>query len=118
MGAHPGLVMLMLHSGEDVTCPILTAPDNYHFEMRCEDCDVQRMARLTFEQVESLYYDGRITQDEFEAYAYLHDLLSPYRGTPPATDFPAVRRIARKLARARGLAVPAELIDVAVELIA
>ncbi|AZM51836.1 hypothetical protein DMA15_03900 [Streptomyces sp. WAC 01529] len=102
----------MLHTDEKPTCPILDAPDNYHFEGRCEDCDVKTLSRLSLGQVEDRYYAGRTGQDQFEAYVYVWATLSPsgsgggWRETP--TDL-NVRRIARKLLRARDFEIPAAL---------
>lgn len=100
----------MRHASDEITCPILDERDNYHFEMRCEDCDVQRLSRMNLGDVEDRYRTGRITQDEYEAYCYVWALLSP-TGNPdrvPAPEIPAVRRIARKLLRARGFDIPTE----------
>ena len=102
----------MLNTAELTACPVLTEPGNYHFEGCCEDCDVATLARLNLGQVDDRYRVGRVTQDEFEAYMHVWAVLSPtrsqgaWRETP---SDPAVRRIARKLLRARGVAVPAEL---------
>jgi hypothetical protein len=99
------------HRDESDPCPIVADLDNYHFELRCEDCDVSRMSRLSLVQVEDLHYQGRLTQDDFEAYGYVHALLSPYSGAPTVPTIPAVRRIARKLLAARSFDVPSELAD-------
>lgn len=104
----------MLHTNEESTCPVLDEPDNYHFEARCEDCDVKYLSGMSLGQVEDRYNVGRVTQDEYEAYTLAWALLSP-TGNPAAvtvSDIPAVRRIARKLIRAKGLDVPAALIEV------
>lgn len=105
----------MMHTDEAATCPILNERNNFHFEMRCEDCDVKRLARMTYNEVRALHHQGRVTQDEFEGYCLAWDLLSPYR-YPDAVvvisaEPPAVRRIARKLIRAKGFEVPARLIE-------
>jgi hypothetical protein len=106
----------MKHADEEVTCPIITEPQpgNFHFEMRCEDCDIRfRLATATLGEVEDLYRQGRITQDEFEGYCLAWDLLSPSRDAARVviSAFPAVRRIARKLMRVKGIGVPAVLVE-------
>ena len=83
--------------------------DDIHLTLKCEDCDVFRMSRMTLEQVTSMSHQGRITQDDLEAYDYVWTLLSPYRGTPAAPEQSDVRRIARKLLRSRSFEVPADL---------
>lgn len=104
-----------LHADEHTTCPIVDAPDNYHFELCCEDCAVKELARLNLDRVEGRYYAGRITQDAFEAYMFVWALLSPsgskreWRATPKDRN---VRRIARKLLRIRDVEAPADLVDV------
>lgn len=111
----------MLHADEGTACPLVDDPTNYHFEMRCEDCDVKRLARMPLADVEARYHTGRITQDEFEAYMYVWALLSPsgsrpeWRATPRISD---VRRIARKLLRVHGAEIPAELVATTTETIA
>lgn len=108
--------MNLLHASDETTCPIVDTPGNYHFEMRCEDCDVKHLSRSTLGNVEDRYRTGRITQDEYEAYCYVWALLSPsgsrpeWRRTP---EIPAVRRIARKLLRAHGVEIPSKLADAA-----
>lgn len=99
------------HRNELDRCPIVDAPDNYHFELKCEDCDVKRMSRLSLDSVDDLYRQGRITQDDFEAFTYVFTLLSPYRGAPSTPDHADVRRIARKLLAVRSFDVPADLLD-------
>ena len=101
----------MLHTQEETTCPIVDARDNRHLEERCEDCDIRTLSRLTLGEVEDRYHVGRTTLDQFEAYDYVHSLLSATRYTRPVPAEPAARRIARKLLRAHGDAVPAELND-------
>lgn len=104
----------MLHTAEQQTCPLVGTPGDFHFQLRCEDCDVQRLARATLDQIDEHYRAGRITQDQYEAYCHLWALLSPHGGQPAwrsAPEIPAVQRIVRKLLRARGMAVPAELIE-------
>lgn len=91
------------NQAEDAVCT------SQHFELRCETCDVRRMSRLSLDAVQSQYHQGRLTQEDYEAYSYVHWLLSPYRGTPTAPEHPQVRRIARKLLRARSFDVPEEL---------
>lgn len=105
---------MMLHTDEQTTCPIVEAPGDHHFELRCEDCDVARLARATLGQVDDRYRVGRVTQDQYEAYCHVWALLSPHGGQPAwrrTPEIPAVQRIVRKLLRARGLIVPAELFD-------
>lgn len=99
------------HRDEQHRCPIVDAPDNFHFELKCEDCDVKRMSRLSLDKVDDLYRQGRITQDDFEAFTYVFTLLSPYRDRPPTPADPDVRRIARKLLAARSFDVPADLLN-------
>lgn len=90
----------MLHTADTMTCPIVDEPGNYHLEMRCEDCDAARLARLPLGKVEDLYHEGRITQDEYEAYMHVWAVLSPSGSMPGWREAPkleAVARIARKL---------------------
>jgi hypothetical protein len=100
----------MMNNYEFATCPTLDDPANYHFENRCEDCDIQRMAKMRLDTVDSLYRQSRVTQAQFEAYMYVWARLSPHGGRPEwmtvPTD-PDVRRIARKLLRAGGFGIPA-----------
>lgn len=72
-----------------------------HRELRCEDCDVLRMRRSTLESVGELRREGRITQEDYEAFEWLHWQLSPYRGERPAPADENVRRIIGKLIQAR-----------------
>jgi hypothetical protein len=99
-----------LHREDTVTC----TSGATHRELYCEDCDARRMSRATLAAVEGLYRQGRLTQEDFEAYAYVWALLSPHGGQAGWRSTPedaVVRRIARKLFRLRGLEVPAELED-------
>lgn len=104
----------MLHTQENTTCPILGEPGNYHFEMVCEDCDVQTLSRLTLGDVESRFEQGRVSRDELDAYRWVWALMSSsgsnrhWAHQPYITD-PAVIRIARKLVRARNFDMPAGL---------
>ncbi|BBC30063.1 hypothetical protein SGFS_013570 [Streptomyces graminofaciens] len=105
----------MLHTEELPTCPILGAPDNYHFEGHCEDCDIKTLSRLNLGQVEDRYHDGRTGQGQFEAYMHVWATLSPHKGRAEWRETPKdpdVRRIARKLLAARHFEIPADLIDV------
>ena len=99
------------HRDEANPCTTRNEPGNYHFELKCEDCDVWRMSRSSLDQVDDLYRQGRVTQDDFEAFSYVFTLLSPYQGTPPVPTDADVRRIARKLLVVRSFDVPAELLD-------
>lgn len=105
----------MLHTDETVTCPIINATDNYHFEGRCEDHDVRRMSRMSLERIEDHHAQGRLTRDQLDAYRLVWALLSPtgsmphYASQPNITD-PDVRRIARKLCRIRDFEIPAVLV--------
>lgn len=103
----------MPHSAEETTCPILDDPTNYHFEGKCEDCDAKYLSRMNLGKVEHLYHTGRVTQGQYEAYTLAWTLLSPTRDPAKAqvSEDPTVRRIARKLIRAKGLDVPAALIE-------
>jgi hypothetical protein len=93
-------------------CPIVDAADNYHFELKCEDCDVKRMSTMSLDRVDELYREGRVTQDDFEAYLFVWTALSPYRPDVPVAPLdPHVRRIARKLLIIRGFDVPASIND-------
>lgn len=96
------------HRDENDPC---TARDrgDVHLTLRCEDCDVFRMSRMTLGEVESSYQEGRVGQEDFESYEYVWTLLSPHRGTPAAPDCPDVRRFARKLLRIHSFDVPAAL---------
>lgn len=103
--------MTMLHTEETVSCPIVDVPDNYHFEGRCEDCDVKVMARLNLGDIEDRYSQGRLSRDQLDAYRWVWALLSPTRSNPhwcsqPYVTDPDVRRIARKLLRIRDFPVP------------
>lgn len=102
----------MFHTQEEKTCPVVDVQGDYHLEGRCEDCDVRTLSRLTLGEVEDRHHAGRITQEQYEAYDYVHSLLSGTRYTLAVPAAPAARRIARKLLRAHGDAIPAELNDV------
>lgn len=101
----------MLNQLEEVSCPILDAPDNYHFEGRCEDCDVKVMSRLSLEDAEYRFSTGRLSRNQLDAYRWVWALLSPtdsnphWKNQPYVTD-PDVRRIARKLVTIRGFDMP------------
>lgn len=101
----------MLHTEETVSCPIVDAPDNYHFEGRCEDCDIKVMSRLNLGQIEDRHSQGRLSRSQLDAYRWTWALLSPtgsnphWRNQPYVTD-PDVRRIARKLLRIREFEIP------------
>lgn len=102
----------MLHTAEGVTCPIINEQGNYHFQMICEDCDVKyRLANATKGEVHDLYHQGRVTQDEFEAYDLVWDLKYPENDPSQVliSGFPDVRRIARKIMRLRGFDIPETL---------
>jgi hypothetical protein len=99
------------HRDESDPCTTRNEPGNYHFELKCEDCDVWRMSSASLDKVDDLYRQGRVTQDDFEAFDYVFTLLSPYQGTPVEPTDPHVRRIARKLLVARAFDVPATLLD-------
>lgn len=99
------------HRDESDRCSIMSGSGDFHFELKCEDCDVKRMSRLSMDKVDDLYRQGRITQDDFEAYGYAFALLSPYQGAPVEPTDPHVRRIARKLLVAGSFDVPAALLD-------
>ena len=107
----------MLHTADTATCPLLATPcHSFHFENRCEDCDVQRLSRVSLEVVEDRFEQGRISRDMLDAYRWVWSLLSPAGSMPhwqhqPYVTDPAVRRIARKLLRVREYAVPAQLVD-------
>lgn len=93
----------MLHTEEAMTCPLVDDPGDFHFEMVCEDCDVDRLARKPLGKVEELYHMGRITQDEWEAYSHVWAVLSTSGSRPEwraELESPVAARIARKL-RAR-----------------
>jgi len=83
--------------------------DDIHLTLKCEDCDVFRMSRLTMADAEARYHVGWITQEDYEAFSYVFTLRSPYQGVPEAPHCPDVRRIARKLLRSRSFEVPADL---------
>lgn len=98
-----------LHTAEATTCPI-RLDGGWHLEARaCEDCTVALLARLTRDQAEERYREGRVSQDAIEGYWLAWALLSP-TGDPDRvsiSEIPAVRRTARKLIKARGFAMPA-----------
>lgn len=105
----------MKHTEEEFTCTALRAGGcDYHFEGRCEDCDVRRLSRLSLEQVTDQFSDGRVTRNQFDAYRWTWAALSPYgnnahwRHQPYVIDSD-VRRIARKLCRIRDLEIPEEM---------
>ncbi|MFD5308330.1 hypothetical protein [Streptomyces ardesiacus] len=88
-------------------CSARDWPRNYHFEGKCTSCDAHTLSRLTLGQVEDRYYQGRVSQDQFEAYMWAFDYLSAYRNNPVRSDIPEVRRIARALFRFRAFEIPA-----------
>jgi hypothetical protein len=92
-----------MHNASDrIMCDIAyTGSGNRHLELRCEDCDVLRMSRLTLGSLEDQYHTGRVTQDDYEAYTYVFSTLSGLHANPTVPSFPAVRRIARKLLAVR-----------------
>lgn len=99
------------HRDESNPCTTRNESGNFHFELKCEDCDVQRMSRASLNKVDDLYRQGRVTQDDFEAFGYVFALLSPYQANPAEPTDTHVRRIARKLLVARSFDVPAALLD-------
>lgn len=104
--------MAKLNTTESITCPLIYEVGNFHFEGRCEDCDVLYASRMNLGTVEDRYRDGRIGQDLFEAYHYVWALKSPTGSHPEwsaTPTIPAVRRIARKLLIIRDFDVPPEL---------
>lgn len=106
----------MLNTEELPTCDVVDAPDNYHFEGLCEDCDIKDLSRLSLDQITGRFEQGRVARNVFDAYRWVWAALSPtgsnphYRNQPYVVD-PDVRRIARKLCRVRGFEVPGEMID-------
>lgn len=92
-----------------LVCSVRAMPGNFHFEGRCESCDAHRMSRLTLGQVEDRYYQGRVTQIQYEAYTWAFDYLSPYRNNPTRPFDSAVRRFARALFRYRDVEIPESL---------
>ncbi|MER7734156.1 hypothetical protein ABTX80_25020 [Streptomyces erythrochromogenes] len=107
---------IRVHANEEPTCPTLDAPADYHFDGNCEDCDVARFARMTPDRIAHWYQTGRASQDDYEAYMHTWALLSPsgsggaWRVTPEGVN---VRRLVRKLLRARGAEVPTGLVEAA-----
>lgn len=97
-----------IYASNEITCD--PRRDGWHREMVCEDCDSRRMAKLTLGDVEDRYCTGRLSQEDFEAYGYAYDFLSPIRGVPDAPVDPVVRRIARKLFALRRFNIPEELL--------
>jgi hypothetical protein len=89
----------------DEICPVRgNPPGNYHFTGYCEDCDAYFLSRLTFGQVEIRYHDGRVSQDQFEAYmhcwatgAFRYSNLGVGWTDPPAD--PIVVRIVARIRR-------------------
>lgn len=106
----------MLHTAEEITCPIMDDPADYCFEGYCEDHDVRRMSRMSLERIDDHWAQGRLTLNQRDAYRWVWALLSPtgsmphYASQPYVTD-PDVRRIARKLCRIRGFEVPTALTE-------
>ena len=106
------MAIQMLHTEDVATCPLPADPTNHHFELRCEDCDVTTLARLTLGQVEDRYQVGRVTQEQYEAYRHVWAVFSPAGSQPEwraVPEDPAVLRIARKLCQAKRLDLPAHL---------
>jgi hypothetical protein len=106
----------MLYETEEITCPVLDEVGNYHFEGRCEDCDVKYMSRMGLGQIEDRFSQHRVSRNQLDAYRWVWALLSPSGSNPhwknqPYVRDPDVRRIARKLCRIKNLAVPAVLND-------
>lgn len=94
------MTIRMRHDAQEITCPLLADPTNYHFEMRCEDCDLSRLSVRTLGTVEDLFHQGRITEDEFEAYMHVWAILSPtgsYATWRDVPTLPDVQRMVRKL---------------------
>jgi hypothetical protein len=97
-----------LHREDVVTC---TSP---HLDLYCEDCDARRMSRASLGTVEDLHHQGRLTQDDLEAYMHVWARYSPHGGQSVWRTVPEdgnVRRIARKLIMFRDWEVPADLED-------
>lgn len=95
--------------GDKVTCELIGVPINYHFRLCCEDCDAHLIAKFNLGKAEQAYYDGRMTQDQFEAYMYCWAVLSPHGGRPEwskTPENPDVLRIARKIAFFIGVELP------------
>lgn len=72
--------------------------DTNHFLGRCEECDAHYLSGRTLEEVERWYWQGMISQDQWEAYGYVW-ATSAWRSdhwdswkVPPV--IPAVVRIA------------------------
>jgi hypothetical protein len=104
----------VLNTEEQIICPTFEQPGNFHFELRCEDCDAQRLSRLNLGQVDDRYREGRVTQNGFEAYMFVWAHLSPSGSRAEWREMPTeptVRRIARKLLTIREFAIPAQLVD-------
>lgn len=99
----------MLHTDEETTCPHALSLEDIHPMGRCEDCDIRMMFWYTLGMAEDSYRTGRIGQDMYEAYCHAFAAMSPHGALPAWSDespFPRVRRLVRKLMRAKGFPVP------------
>lgn len=104
--------MEQLHQDEKFTCPIMDADDNFHFELRCEDCDIRRLAKMSLGDVVDRWAVGRVTLNQYDAYRWMWAFLSPYDTyahwcSQTYVVDPDVQRIARKLLRARKIEISA-----------
>ncbi|WP_327738399.1 hypothetical protein OG749_36055 [Streptomyces nojiriensis] len=100
------------HTTEKATCPVVDIRGDYHLEGRCEDCDVAVFSRMTPDQIDYRYQTGRASQDDYEAYMHAWALLSPSGSGGGWLTVPEdvnIRRLIRKLLRARGAAIPPTL---------
>jgi hypothetical protein len=102
-------MVTQLNTHDTVTCSGLLsgARDRIHFELYCEDCDAWRLAWCTLGQVETMYRQGRVTQDAFEAYRHVWATGAYWYGSYDGWDveptIPAVIRYVRKIRSAHSI---------------
>lgn len=103
----------LLHTEDEITCPLILRPQlvpgstwqlNRHLEMKCEDCEAQRLMFTTLDAVGNMYNYGRVTQACYEAYTYVWAKGAPRfssLGAVSLPDYEDARRVARKMWRLR-----------------
>jgi hypothetical protein len=76
--------------------------DGMHF-MGCNDCDARRMGNVTLERAESMYHQGMITQDTYEAFCHVWATASfRYSSAGSWSLSPAIPEVVRLVAIMRG----------------